>query len=136
MLAYAANRPVAGRRPSSPHRHAAHHQRPRRADRFGHEREDGVPTPQTLDPIKVVNVPIDPTPPPNPRRSPAAAFTRAATAWRRPKRDRPPCHALTLVPLDAGEEADPGVAIGASGANGVPQFPTQADPLLFATKHR
>ena len=128
MLAYAANRPIAGKRPSSPPAMlltiSAHVALIALVMSAKMEFQ-----PKTLDPIKVVNVPIDPTPPPNP-------------AAHRPQRPPPPQSLgdanVTVplprpdpVPLEPGT-SDPGVAIGGSGANGVPQFPTQ---LIAPVRH-
>src|SRR3954468_17661471 len=65
MLAYAANRPVAGKRPSSPPAMlliiSAHVALIALVMSAKMEFQ-----PKTIDSTKVVNVPIDPTPPPNP----------------------------------------------------------------------
>jgi len=128
MLAYAANRPVAGRRPSSPPAMlliiSAHVALIALVMSAKMEFQ-----PKTLDPIKVVNVPIDPTPPPNPaahrpQRPPAPQPLGDANATVPLPRPDP-------VPLEPGT-SDPGVAIGGSGANGVPQFPTQ---LIAPVRH-
>ena len=128
MLAYAANRPVAGRRPSSPPAMlliiSAHVALIALVMSAKMEFQ-----PKTLDPIKVVNVPIDPTPPPNP----------AAHRPQRPPAPQPLGDANVTVPLPRPDPVplepgtgDPGVAIGGSGANGVPQFPTQ---LIAPVRH-
>ena len=128
MLAYAANRPVAGRRPSSPPAMlliiSAHVALIALVMSAKMEFQ-----PKTLDPIKVVNVPIDPTPPPNPvdhrpqRPPPPQSLGDANVTVPLPRPDP--------VPLEPGT-SDPGVAIGGSGANGVPQFPTQ---LIAPVRH-
>ena len=128
MLAYAANRPVAGRRPSSPPAMlliiSAHVALIALVMSAKMEFQ-----PKRPDPTKVVNVPIDPTPPPNP----------AAHRSQRPPAPQPLGDANATVPLPRPDPvplepgtSDPGVAIGGSGANGVPQFPTQ---LIAPVRH-
>ena len=128
MLAYAANRPVAGRRPSSPPAMlliiSAHVALIALVMSAKMEFQ-----PKTPDPTKVVNVPIDPTPPPNPvahppQRPPAQQPLSGPNATAPLPRPDP-------VPLDPGT-IDPGVAVGGSGVDTIPQFPTQ---LIAPVRH-
>jgi periplasmic protein TonB len=128
MLAYAANRPVAGKRPSSPPAMlliiSAHVALIALVMSARMEFQ-----PKTPDRTKVVNVPIVPVPPPNPvahqpQRSPAP----------QPLSDPTPTVPLPRpdpVQLDPGR-VDPGVAVGGSGLNTIPQFPTQ---LIAPVRH-
>src|SRR5215213_6227334 len=130
MLAYAANRPVAGKRPSSPSAmlliisaHVALIAAVMSAKMEFQER--------SRDPRTIVTFPIDPPPPPpnptaNPSRHPLARLPISD-----PNRDvpLPPADA---VPLDTGSMADPGATIG-GGTSSIPNFPTQ---LVLPPVHR
>jgi len=127
MLAYAANRSVAGKRPSSPpamlliiSAHVA------LIALVMSAKMEFKPKPPPERPL--INVPIEPPPPPNaivqPKPSPTPPIN-----YTQPDVPLPHPDTVQLVP---GPPVDPGVAVGGGAANGIPQFPTQ---LVAPVRH-
>lgn len=125
MLAYAANRPVVGKAPSSPtgmlliiSAHVA-----LIALVMSARTEFAPPKPHDPPLIKIKVAP--PPPPIGTTVGPQHPLTQPISD---PRHDVP----LPLpnpVPLDPGPTVDPGPALGGGGANSIPQFPTQLIPV-------
>ena len=124
MLAYAANRPVAGKRPSSPpamlliiSAHVA-----LIALVMSAKMEfDRKPPPQP----PLINVPINRPPPPNPIAT-RPQHPLAPLPISDPTRNVPLPHPN---PVALDPPTDPGVAVGDAGTNSIPQFPAELIPL-------
>ena len=120
MLAYAANRPVVGKAPSSPPAMlliiSAHVALIALVMSAKMEFQAKPPKQPPL-----INVPIDSPPPPNatakPKHSPTPPINATQPNVLLPHQDP--------VQIDTGPTVDPGVAVGGGTANGIPQFPTQ-----------
>ena len=132
MLAYAANRPVVGRAPSSPaamlliiSAHVALIAAVMSAKMEFQPRHPPAPP--------LIHIPIPPPPPP-----PGAA-NRVQHPQPRPISDPNPTMPLPHpqpVPLGPGPTVDPGPVLGSGGASSIPQFPFQPiavrhDPRLL-----
>ena len=127
MLAYAANRPMAGKRPSSPPAMlviiSAHVALIALIMSARMEIQSKPPAPPPL-----INIPIDPPPPPNPTIQPRHSPTPPINTTR----PDVPLPNPDPVRLDPGPTVDSGVAVGSGSANGIPQFPTQ---LIAPVRH-
>ena len=123
MLAYAANRPVAGKRPSSPPAMllivSAHVALIALAMSAKMEFER-----KPADQRTIVSFPIEPPPPPpNPTADPPKQ-SQLPMSNPRPSVPLPP----TDPTLDAAPTIDPGPVVAGGGASGIPQFPSNLIP--------
>lgn len=121
MLAYAANRPVAGKRPSSPpamlliiSAHVA------LIALIMSARMEFEPRPPQQPPL--INVPIEPAPPPNPVAHPQRPQPVPNSGPSVPLPTPDP------LPLDPRPDLGAGPIVGGGGANSIPQFPIKLIP--------